>query len=117
MSSRQTWPETEPPQPPRAEAVLAPYRPTERHVVLATVGVARSQQRRGLGARVLGPGLARADAAGLLVHLETSADSHVRWYQRLGFEVVEVVDIPADGPRTWLMHRRPGRGRATEPGS
>ncbi|MGY1718732.1 GNAT family N-acetyltransferase [Blastococcus sp. SYSU DS0552] len=90
-----------------ADAVFAPYRPDGEHLLLASVGVGRSYQGRGLGAAALGPGLTRADRSGLPVHLETSAPRNVRFYQRLGFTVTDVVDLPDGGPRTWLMHRAP----------
>ena len=93
-----------------AEAVLAPHRPGHEHLLLASVGVARHQQGRGLGPAALAPGLSRADRHGLPVHLETSAQRNVRFYQRLGFTVTAVVDLPGGGPRTWLMHRQPGAG-------
>ncbi|MGR6965807.1 GNAT family N-acetyltransferase [Geodermatophilus sp. URMC 61] len=90
-----------------AEAVLAEHRLDEPHVTLASLGVAQRRQGRGLGAATLAPGLVRADRAGLPVHLETSAESNVRFYRRLGFGVVDVVDLPGAGPRTWLMRREP----------
>jgi ribosomal protein S18 acetylase RimI-like enzyme len=93
-----------------AEATLAGHRLEESHVALAGLGVAPSRQGRGLGAATLAPGLARADRDGLPVHLETSAASNVRLYQRVGFTVADVVDLPGGGPRTWLMRREP-RGR------
>ena len=40
--------------------------------------------------------------------LETSAEPNVRFYRRLGFAVIDVVDLPRGGPRTWLMRREPG---------
>ncbi len=95
-----------------AEAVLAPHRPTEEHVLLASVGVVRSQQGRGLGTAALAPGLDRADRNGSPVCLETSAEANVRFYRRLGFTVTGVVDLPDGGPRTWLMRREPRRAGA-----
>ncbi|WP_448640891.1 GNAT family N-acetyltransferase [Geodermatophilus sp. URMC 63] len=92
-----------------AEAVLAPHRPTEEHVLLASVGVVRHQQGHGLGTAALAPGLDRADRNGSPVCLETSAEANVRFYRRLGFTVTCVVDLPDDGPRTWLMRREPCR--------
>jgi ribosomal protein S18 acetylase RimI-like enzyme len=95
-----------------AEAVLASHRPTEEHVLLASVGVARHQQGRGLGTAAVAPGLDRADREGLPVHLETSAESNLRFYRRLGFTVTGVVDLPDGGPRTWLMRRASCRAGA-----
>ncbi|MGY1722193.1 GNAT family N-acetyltransferase [Blastococcus sp. SYSU DS0533] len=88
-----------------AEAALAGRRRPDTHVTLASLGVLPRRQGRGVGAATLTPGLARADRAGLPVHLDTSAQSNVRFYERLGFAVTDVVDLPDGGPRTWLMRR------------
>ncbi|MGY1825918.1 GNAT family N-acetyltransferase [Blastococcus sp. SYSU DS0541] len=93
-----------------AEAALALRRPADRHVILASLGVLPHRQGRGIGAATLTPGLDRADQDGLPVHLETSAEPNVRFYRRLGFAITDVVDLPAGGPRTWLMRRRPRAG-------
>ncbi len=96
-----------------AEARLAERRPREPHLTLASLGVARHRHGQGFGAALLATGLQRADQGGLPVWLETSAEPNVRFYRRLGFAVVDVVDLPGDGPRTWLMLRAPA-GTGTE---
>ena len=65
-------------------------------------------QGRGLGAATLAPGLRSADEHGLMACLETSAESNVRFYSRLGFGVMRQSKI-ADGagPDLWLMRREP----------
>jgi GNAT superfamily N-acetyltransferase len=88
-----------------ADEALAALRPSEPHVTLGSLGVVERRQRRGLGAALLAPGLERADRDGLPVWLETSAEPNVRFYQRLGFVVADVIDLPGGGPRTWLMRR------------
>jgi GNAT superfamily N-acetyltransferase len=92
-----------------AEVRLAERRPREPHLTLASLGVARHRHGQGFGAALLAAGLQRADQGGLPVWLETSAEPNVRLYRRLGFAVVDVVDLPGDGPRTWLMLREPAR--------
>jgi GNAT superfamily N-acetyltransferase len=91
-----------------AEERLADRRPGEPHLILASLGVVRHRQGRGVGAALLASGLDRADRDELPVWLETSAEPNVRFYGRLGFAVTDVVDLPRGGPRTWLMLRRPG---------
>jgi GNAT superfamily N-acetyltransferase len=90
-----------------AEERLANRRPSEPHMNLASLGVARHRQRQGLGAELLAPGLDGADRGKLTVRLETSAEPNVRFYRRLGFTVTDVVDLRDGGPRTWLMRREP----------
>ncbi|SCL15136.1 GNAT family N-acetyltransferase [Micromonospora inyonensis] len=77
-----------------ADATCAPLRSAEPAVLLATVGVRRADQGRGLGGRVLRPGLAEADRARLPTVLETSSAQNVRFYQRLGFAVTGQVQVP-----------------------
>lgn len=91
-----------------AEAEVQGWRPADRHLYLATTGTTPAMQGRGLGGRTLAPGLAHADREGLVACLETSSTSNVRFYEHLGFEVVEHWKI-ADGagPDLWTMQRAP----------
>ncbi|WP_093151642.1 GNAT family N-acetyltransferase [Saccharopolyspora antimicrobica] len=93
-----------------AEQAMAPHRPTEPVWFLATIGVRPGLQGRGLGRAVLEPGLRAADAADVPCFLETSLESNVAFYRKLGFEVTAEVDLPDGGPRTWAM-RRPSPGQ------
>ncbi|SCL43957.1 Acetyltransferase (GNAT) family protein [Micromonospora citrea] len=97
-----------------ADAACAPLRSPEPAFLLATVGVRRADQGRGLGGRVLLPGLAEADRAGLPAVLETSSEGNVRFYRRLGFAVTGQVRVPDGGPRVWAMRRPAGRAAAAE---
>lgn len=92
-----------------AEAACAPLRSPEPAFVLATVGVCPADQGRGIGGRLLRPGLAEADRTGRPAVLETSSPENVRFYRRLGFEVTGEVTVPGGGPRVWAM-RRPAPG-------
>lgn len=92
-----------------AEAACAPLRSAEPAFLLATVGVRPASQGGGIGARLLRPGLAEADRAGLPAVLETSASANLRFYRRLGFEVTGEVTVPGGGPRVWAMRRPPAR--------
>ncbi|GAA0567009.1 GNAT family N-acetyltransferase [Actinomadura livida] len=90
-----------------AEEFLAPYRPSRPAWFLATIGVRRDMQGRGLGQAVLAPGLAEADRTGHDAYLETADERNVRFYERFGFETTADVHLPGGGPRTWCMIRRP----------
>ncbi|MFV2114496.1 GNAT family N-acetyltransferase [Micromonospora sp. LOL_025] len=92
-----------------ADAACASLRSAEPALLLATVGVRRTDQGRGLGARVLRPGLVEADRAGLPAVLETSSEPNVRFYRRLGFAVTGQARVPDGGPEVWAM-RRPAAG-------
>ncbi|SCL72324.1 Acetyltransferase (GNAT) family protein [Micromonospora peucetia] len=93
-----------------AEAACASLRSAEPAFLLATVGVRRADQGRGLGARVLGPGLVEADRAGLPAVLETTSEPNVRFYRRLGFAVTGQVQVPNGGPLVWAMRRPTAAG-------
>ncbi len=91
-----------------AELALAHMKPGEPHFFLGAVGVQPDQQRRGIGARLLAPTLARADEQAIGAYLETSTASNVAFYERLGFTVTGECVIPDGGPPVWAMTRRPG---------
>lgn len=88
-----------------ADAEVHGWRPTARHLYLATMGTRPTLQGKGLGARTLAPQLAVADELGLATCLETSSESNVRFYSRLGFRVVRQWTIAGGGPPVWTMRR------------
>jgi len=85
---------------------LQKYHPREPHWYLPLVGTDPVQQGRGVGSALLTRALARADAAGLPVYLESSTERNVPFYRRHGFEVVGHIAIPG-GPELWPMRREP----------
>ena len=93
-----------------ADRSIDPLRPKQRHLYLGTVGTSRAMQGRGLATMTLAPLLRSSDRAGLDVCLETSTESNVAFYGRLGFDVDGHVTIDDGGPEVWLMHRRPEPG-------
>jgi GNAT superfamily N-acetyltransferase len=73
---------------------------------LATMGTLPDAQGRGLGSAVLGPRLAALDEHGETATLDTSAEANLRFYGRLGFEVVASFErLPHGAPTTWSMLR------------
>lgn len=85
--------------------LLAPHAPTERHWVLAAIGVVPGRQGEGLGTRLLETALAQLDLRGEPAVLDTSSPANVRLYERLGFDVTAELQMPAGGPTVWLMRR------------
>ncbi|MFF4380858.1 GNAT family N-acetyltransferase [Kitasatospora sp. NPDC001547] len=82
--------------------------PQEPHWYLAVIGTDPAAQGRGQGAALLRSGLAKADAEGLPVYLESSKETNLAVYRHFGFEVLEEVRLPEDGPALWVMRRGAG---------
>ena len=61
--------------------------------------------RQGIGGALMAPVLARADAAGHAIYLETHLEANLRFYRRCGFK--EVVDVVIDGLQVWGLRRLP----------
>ena len=74
---------------------------------LSIAGIAPDAQGQGLGASVLGPGLAAVDAARAACFLETYNERSLPFYGRLGFVVVGRYAEGVTGCDYWLMLRQP----------
>jgi ribosomal protein S18 acetylase RimI-like enzyme len=75
---------------------------------LLLVGVAMSQQRKGIGSAMIRALLARCDRDEKWLYLETESEDNVRFYERLGFQLLEKVVVPEINLPMWLMAREPG---------
>jgi GNAT superfamily N-acetyltransferase len=99
----------------RVGAALAKL-PGSRLWYLQALGVHPTAQRRGIGARLIEPALALADADGVACHLHTSDPANVPYYQRFGFAVTQpVVQARPQDPRYIGMTRPPGVRRRLPP--
>lgn len=76
------------------------------HWYLAVVGTDPDAQGRGLGGMVLSPVLEQCDADGIGAYLESSKESNIAYYARLGFRVMQEHRLPR-GPSVWAMWRDP----------
>lgn len=72
---------------------------------LSILGVSPAAQGRGLGARLLAPTLAEADAAGVPCFLETFTPRSVAFYERLGFRGAASHHEPVGGAPYLIMCR------------
>ncbi|PSB29216.1 GNAT family N-acetyltransferase [Chlorogloea sp. CCALA 695] len=80
---------------------------TQPHWYLFMLGVSPTYQRQGIGNLLLQPILKQADSEKLSCYLETSTEGGVRFYQRLGFEVVRTGGLPEADFKFWTMKRSP----------
>ncbi|MEU3974781.1 MULTISPECIES: GNAT family N-acetyltransferase [Streptomyces] len=91
-----------------AVETAARHTPQEPHWSLALIGADPAAQGQGHGSRLLRSGLAKADAAGQPVYLESSKASNLPVYEHFGFTVREEFALPGDGaPTLWGMWRDP----------
>ncbi len=90
-----------------ADRQVETLRPEKRHLYLGAVGTTRTMQGCGLATSTLAPLIQASDDIAIEVWLETSSESNVSFYRRLGFEVEGHLDIQSGGPAVWVMARRP----------
>ncbi|MEI7034882.1 GNAT family N-acetyltransferase [Streptomyces pratensis] len=90
-----------------AVEAAAQHGPQEPHWYLAVVGADPAARGQGHGAALLRSGLARADAAGLPVYLESSKPDNLPVYEHFGFTVLGEAALPGGGPLVWAMRRAP----------
>ncbi|GAA2716285.1 MULTISPECIES: GNAT family N-acetyltransferase [Streptomyces] len=92
-----------------AVQAAAAHAPQEPHWYLAVIGADPDARGQGHGSALLRSGLAKADAAGMPVHLESSKPDNLPVYEHFGFVVREEVQLPGGGPVLWAMRREPVR--------
>ncbi|MFI9155197.1 GNAT family N-acetyltransferase [Streptomyces sp. NPDC053367] len=90
-----------------AVETAARHTPRGPHWPLAVIGADPAARGQGHGAALLRSGLARADAAGLPVYLESCKSANIPFCEHFGFTVREEVPLPGDGPTRWGMWREP----------
>ncbi len=91
----------------RIGEAMARHHPAGAHHYLRYLGVNPSDQGKGWGGEALRAGIARANADGLPIYLETAKESNVSLYLKFGFAVVEQWRVP-EGPAFWSMMRAAG---------
>lgn len=92
----------------KAEFNTQHYFPTTRVWYLRALGVSPLAQGKGVGGRLIEGMLRRADDNRDTCYLETATVAHVRFFERLGFHIVEpAAQIIPEGPTHTTMLRRP----------
>lgn len=87
--------------------LLEKKHPKEPHYYLGVLGVDPEFQGRGLGTQLMRPVLDMCDRDHVPAYLESSKEKNVPLYERNGFKVTEVIQLPKGGPPLWLMFREP----------
>ena len=91
----------------RSSFLLESKHPRAPHWHLWALATDPARRGRGVATAVLQPVLRRCDDARVAAYLETAREGNVPFYRRFGFEVVDRVHLPADGPPLRLMLREP----------
>ena len=86
------------------DAAIEERHPTEPHHYLAFLAVRPDDQGHGIGSALLDHHHARLDRAGLPAYLEANHVRNRDLYQRHGYQVRSVIELP-DGPPLWTMWR------------
>jgi GNAT superfamily N-acetyltransferase len=76
-----------------------------QHYYLWGLAVRPGEKRKGIGSALMEPVLAKADAEGMPIYLETHDEKNVAYYRRHGFELVHTGGIPDYGLKVWCMLR------------
>ncbi|HUY71535.1 MAG TPA: GNAT family N-acetyltransferase [Gaiellaceae bacterium] len=85
----------------RASAVPEP------HWYLAGIGVDPARRRIGIGTALMQPGLDASERDHVPCALLTNNEANLSFYATRGFEVVREGRTPEEGPRAWVMRRKP----------
>ncbi len=80
----------------------------EHHWYLAGIGVEPDRRRNGIGSALMQPGFEASARDGVPCALLTNSEANLAFYESHGFEVVREGQTPDDGPRAWMMRRKPG---------
>ncbi|GED97138.1 GNAT family N-acetyltransferase [Gordonia crocea] len=83
------------------DALFTKLRPKEPHWYLSTIGAIH--QGRGIGSALLEHRLGQISGP---AYLESSNRANLPLYERYGFEVVDEITLPMDGPPVWPMYRQ-----------
>lgn len=94
-------------RPIRGFNLMDARHPEEPHYYLSVLGVAPEARRDGVAADLIQPLLDRCDKGGTPAYLETGQPRSREFFGRNGFEVVEEMKLPGDGPAVWGMWREP----------
>lgn len=77
------------------------------HYYVWGLGVDPLYQGRGIGTALLQPGLATARAKSLPVYLETHDPKNIRFYEKLGFEMIREDSVPQHNLPFWCFRLQP----------
>ncbi|WP_448613112.1 GNAT family N-acetyltransferase [Modestobacter sp. URMC 112] len=90
-----------------AQSVMQEHHPTQPHWYLYHLGTEPEEQGTGIGAAVMRPVLDLCDRHRLPAYLEASSPRNRALYERHGFERLDPLVMPGNGPTMYPMWREP----------
>lgn len=90
-----------------AGETMAREHPKAPHFYLFTIGTRKAARGKGLGKRLITPGLQAADKAGMPCYLENSNPANTGFYMSHGFERMKVFEPAPGAPPLEAMWREP----------
>jgi GNAT superfamily N-acetyltransferase len=92
----------------RSQLQVESLHPREpRHWYLGYLGTRPDDQGKGIGQAMLEEVLTGADTGQVGAYLESSCERNLTLYQRVGFDVVDEIQLLGSGPTVWRMWREP----------
>ena len=91
----------------RTQDLLHEHHPERPHWYLYYLGTERQQRGTGIGSALMRPVLESCDQQGLPAYLEATTQHSRAFYLRHGFQELEPVNLPDDGPPLYPMWRDP----------
>lgn len=85
-----------------------PKKTPEPFYYLFLLSTTQAERGKGLGGRLIEPGLARIDDESADSYLESSNEKNLSFYRRYGYEIIKEIQPMPDSPRMWIM-LRPGK--------
>jgi len=75
------------------------------YIYLMIIGVASEFQGQGFGGKLLGALIEESEQIGTPLYLETTTETNVRMYERLGFRLLNQIILPVVNLPQWEMVR------------
>jgi ribosomal protein S18 acetylase RimI-like enzyme len=78
------------------------------YLYLWVIGVASELQGQGLGGQLLRALIEESERIGIPIYTETQTEGNMRWYERMGFRLLNEITLPIIDLPQWALIREPG---------
>lgn len=77
------------------------------YIYLFTIGVGSPYQRQGFGTKLIQPMIEKANNIKLPIYVETETEGDVKFYEKLGFEVIKKINVSHLDIPMWELIKQP----------